>query len=686
MALLQSLFGNFEGKSLPGGRYPPVRYRYFGYPKKPRNAREGQRGAVRSQLEDGGFVRNLRPLYLCVVRANSNVSRHLRGVRDQFEVLDVEEWDRCREESQSGESGEYIFVSYTRKQFHTPEDPTAPGRPHQDDLDQLCEIGIMEARSAGVGAFWIDVLCMPDLNQRRMEAYRICDVARGCSRMVIALKDRPEMRVQRGGKEPTVDSLLSIWSSRLWTLPEMLLAPTHHDLKLYVAGITVGPCGTIPKRSMASRAYPQDGKLVRQLVDHFEGSQQLTPVELLSLGLECMVSRPKSAYSPADPIYALMALSRRRPKPNPGEGLFEAFAQLSLLNDSNALLERLICVLPPARGEPWHTLQDFWGVKLWDIYPTVQVAAIADQQTVVLDGAFGASIEWAELRKVSFVKRKTIWRTAGSFIVRFAPSCLILTTALLAQVAESPVQQFDRDGSGVTSRPNPMIGFAIALFLVAFFAVALLPYAMLSLYGGKFWSTEAVLFGLEGRADLEALERTLFGFHQGRLRWSPHGSTLSEHRLKAGEGNGGKWIDQECEATEPLNEVPLSSDVIVGNQQEPGRAEQLDPDRLFTIVDTYSMTATLIRTVHPPTVALVCGHEGGMQRTLLCSYDYRTQTFHRETVIRMPTKVLDRMDRVDKFPFSMVGRRLDPRNDKPLPAVDRGQGGYAPYSRALDLA
>jgi hypothetical protein len=47
-----------------------------------------------------------------------------------------------------------------------------------------------------------------------------------------------------------------------------------------------------------------------------------------------------------------------------------------------------------------------------------------------------------------------------------------------------------------------------------------------------------------------------------------------------------------------------------------------------------------------------------MRRVLLCSYDYKTQTFHRETVIRMPTKVLDRMDRVHKFRFSMANMPL----------------------------
>lgn len=47
------------------------------------------------------------------------------------------------------------------------------------------------------------------------------------------------------------------------------------------------------------------------------------------------------------------------------------------------------------------------------------------------------------------------------------------------------------------------------------------------------------------------------------------------------------------------------------------------------------------------------GHEGGMRRAALCSYNHNTQTFHRETIVRMPTKILDRMDRVDQVRFSL---------------------------------
>jgi hypothetical protein len=82
----------------------------------------------------------------------------------------------------------------------------------------------------------------------------------------------------------------------------------------------------------------------------------------------------------------------------------------------------------------------------------------------------------------------------------------------------------------------------------------------------------------------------------------------------------------------------------------------VDQDRIFTLVDT--MTVTPFRVVYPPSVVLICGHEEEMTRAFLCPYDYKTQTFHRETVSRLPTKVLDRMDQVERFRFPMDSRPL----------------------------
>jgi hypothetical protein len=579
-----------------------------------------------------------------------------------YNVKDVADWDRHR---RPADSGEYVFVSYTRLQYQTygPDEIDGWSAPETDeeeqrrqrmkdryrgDVDRLYQIGTTAAQKAKVRAFWIDVLCMsPDVVKR--EAHRICDVVRGANRMVIALKDTLDHQNANRGQ------LLENWASRLWTLPEMLLSPIGRDIDVYRSSSrsnTVECLEQIPKRNMARRAYTRDGaevhdtRLVRQLIDHFESNLHLAQAELLTIGLECLMNRGTKTFMQADPIYALMTLARRRPQPKADQSLFEAFAELSLLNDCDMLLERLICTLPRERGKPWHSIEDFWDVKLWDIFPTCQVAGIVDHQSVLLDGAFGASIEWSELTKTGFVKRKTFWRYVGEATVRGAPSILLVGIMLLVL--------------GVKSGSSSMLGGFTAFFVITLLVTATVPYFLLFQLSGKFWSVQALLIGVEGKADLEWLETELFGLAEGRLKWAPYSSTQSVHGVKT----EGERLDDECEALEPLdNPLPFASGVgkrtfrahggDSSDSSDNGKPTHVDPDRLFTLVDTYSMTATVFRAVHPPSVALICGHEGGMRRALLCSYDYNTQAFHRETVIRMPTKVLDRMDRVDRFRFSM---------------------------------
>jgi hypothetical protein len=199
-------------------------------------------------------------------------------------------------------------------------------------------------------------------------------------------------------------------------------------------------------------------------------------------------------------------------------------------------------------------------------------------------------------------------------------------------------------GSNVSVTKDVALGFGVTLLVIGLAIMAVLPIWVLNMYRGKFWATQAHLLGLEGVADIVWLEQQLFGICQGRLKWAANGSTQSRHHPKT----DAEHLSDECEAMQPSEDaMPVDSN-----------RDDLPPDHLFTLVDTYSMTAMVIRAVHPPSVALVCGQEGGMQRVLLCSYDYRTQTFHRETVVRMPTKVLDRMDRVNKFRFSMTNMPL----------------------------
>lgn len=72
-------------------------------------------------------------------------------------------------------------------------------------------------------------------------------------------------------------------------------------------------------------------------------------------------------------------------------------------------------------------------------------------------------------------------------------------------------------------------------------------------------------------------------------------------------------------------------------------------ERVFTLVDTNTLTVTLFSAVRPPVAVVLCGNEGGMQRALLCSYEWSSQTLYRESVLRMETPVLEKMSRVGRF-------------------------------------
>jgi len=61
------------------------------------------------------------------------------------------------------------------------------------------------------------------------------------------------------------------------------------------------------------------------------------------------------------------------------------------------------------------------------------------------------------------------------------------------------------------------------------------------------------------------------------------------------------------------------------------------------LIDTFSMTATLFESYRPPVALIIGGSEGGMKRTLACSYDVTTGTLYRETVLRLPSQTVDRI-------------------------------------------
>lgn len=655
---------NLEGVTRNGGFYDPVRYRDWAYPKVARNKYEDQdRGS--SSFEETGGAEN-RPLLQDDVEMNAISHLPANSLSVQKAEVDADdEWDDLPARRfgpeylcflTDGPEGyetwkvsdwimhhgedtdtEFVFLSYTRRQFGDNAHPT------------LIHYGIEAARSAGKRAFWVDVECIRDFDNdtegvsQSRDVYSICDIVRAAHSMVIllgpsisAITASSPQRTHVYSPE-AMESWLREWGTRVWTLPEILLCSSDHPVKLYAIGGPSPPV-QLAKRNFAARAIWQDAKRVRQLVDHYESSIHLTPLELVSIALECFAGRQTDQRNAGDMAYALMGLLRRRPAIDRSDSSFEAFARLSLANDSDALLERLICMQPVRPDAPWHEIKDAWGARLWDIEPRCQIAGIVDDETVTLDNAFGATIQWDAMEQVPFFKRPTLSRLVAKIVLRGAPAYLIL--GLVFTILGGVIQSYSdsyyySDESSLSAANIAFLAIGLVILVPSFIITMLAPPMLLNIYGGKFWSTQALFIGIEGvPSDLGWIERHLFGFNYGRLKWSPAGSTLSRHTLSA---------DGNCVALPPSQ----------GQHHSQGGGEQ---QGLFTLIDTYAMTATAFQASRPPSTIMVCGHEGGMQRAILCSYDFERGTFAREAVVRVKTIVLDRMFRVDRFRFALRRR------------------------------
>jgi hypothetical protein len=211
-------------------------------------------------------------------------------------------------------------------------------------------------------------------------------------------------------------------------------------------------------------------------------------------------------------------------------------------------------------------------------------------------------------------------------------------------------------GGGGGGANSSLIGAGVVFFLLGFSGWFMAPKLLQIILGGKFWDTQAAVFGFEGYLNVGTVERLIFGGNFGRLSWSSNGSPLSRHyNNKFGE----------CCGIDPTDDVEVSNLVEKAKTAVPGDQRVslycvvhwyllADNVQIFTLVDTYSMTVTLFEAARPPTALVICGSEGGMKRAVGCSYDWTTGTLYRETVLRMPTTVLNRMDRVNKLKFGLT--------------------------------
>ncbi|KAJ4378681.1 hypothetical protein N0V86_005552 [Didymella sp. IMI 355093] len=609
-----------SGSSAPrnGGNYDPVPYKYYSYPKLARNALEldHPRGSSDSNPQ---AERVLRPRYLCFLQKPGEPAL----------IMSVEEWVS---QYKSERNLSYIFVAYTAEQFKS-----------SDDLMALHQMADAAARNAGVMAYWVGCSCMPDQDQLQEDVYRICDVIRGAQSLVIAVGQPPNDTHDIS----TTDLMLQQWGDRIWTFPEILLAPTGKDIKVYLrGGDLMQPLG-VPKNQFAARVWKEDAHVARQLIDHYEGNLILSQLELVTLALECLHKRNTYQYLPGDYSYALMGLVRIRPRIDPTDSAFQAFARLSMANGSDQLLERLICVLPRVPNQPWHSMDDAYGAKLWEILPEgVEVSGIGHDDTVILDGCRAANVRWKSFTPVANTRRESWGRTFASIMLRISGLTFLIGIVLVS--FPNP--------SGLDAGLATHQGVGVFLIIYSVFLFFLSPWLLRLLYLGKFWDQQCWFFGFEGYMPVETIEEQIFGGRLSRLRWTTYASPLSRHHRN--EYN-------ECVADDPTTDPEIKA--LVERCKNAGPGEQ----RLFTLVDTGNMTVTLFLAARPPTCFLMAGSEGGMKRIVGCSYDWTTSTMYRETVLRMETRFEEKMSRIGRV---KVGFRREQHPVAPLTHVGEAAG------------
>ena len=600
------------------GFYEPVPYKDWQYPYDARNRYENPpyKGAPSRPLI-GQIERVSEPAYLCLAEG--------------MEIINVQQW---RKANGTDVALDYVMVSYTGQQFVT-----------DNDKYLLHAIGQHAAVAAGVQAYWLSCSCLGTGTEGEENVWRISDVIRGAFQVVIAVAG--PVGVKQVGELPV--ELLHEWGDRVWTLPELLLSP-ERDIEIYTLNRSLdsaqqleqclnNPPDQVNRRNFAR--FWEDESIVGQLLDHYEGSVILSPLELVATALKCLGRRHTTQYLPGDLSYSLMGLLRQRPNARKDDSGFQAFARLSLANDSNMLLERLICLLSPTPYAPWYSFDDHWDASLWDVYPRTQICGIGDNDTIILDGARAATIRWKSFKKVILSRNLTVMRRIAVIALTVVSPLFIAAVVMLALTAgiSQPPYSYGAD-------PTTSLKTAGGIFLALCLIVLLLsPWLIKKLYLGKVWNAQPWFFGIEGYAPLSEIETKLFGADLSRLSWSTTASSLSRHNVL----NHKDFVNY-CEGQDPQTDSEIHARI-----QRALRSTE-SQEKIFTLVDTYTMTATLFAAVKPPVAVLACGEEGGMQRALLCSYDWTNNTMYRETVLRIETPAYWRMSPIRRVRLGLQTR------------------------------
>jgi hypothetical protein len=600
----------------------------------------------------------------------------------------------------TGELAPYIFLSYASASFRHLDD-----KQRHEYLHHVAERMIdRENRQLGDGeseiqAFWLDEDCISEDNkmEKDKDVYSISDAVRSAHRVYIVLQDGTASAKRTFGQ-------------RVWTLPEALLGAgktrvcfphpsVEGDFELHDTSLT----DMYGSFWCAHQQQPQSGDVVdgkngaiewagikqdepmSMLIKHYSSTLKLSDLQLFSYAVQALADGITSRDGPGSAIsvrgytnsylaYAAMGLLSYRINPiklNEPENNFQAIARLSLVNDTDGLLERLVCMWPRDVRESYSAefpnaaagtnkilgniaKRDQYRTHLWDIKPICQVVGVGDDPdtpTVILDRCHAIPIRWKSFPSLRYSKNfKGLRNTLALNVVYYG--CLMLNIGFWSLWQAIPVSfgiSFGGSSGNSTSSGESVeiteystgdfiswyLAGAAILFALAWVASLFSPLAVRQLCNGDGGGNSNHLVGFEGTMDLRDIEIAMYGNFNNRLRYAPS-STLFSDKLRRIQ-------------TRTAHEPQAQDWDEIHRHVPPGH-------RLFTIIDTGDCTVSLIATERPPVVALVCGREGGMARALLCSWRFDNNCLYREYVMRMRSSVVDLSPRNDWLKVSLASQ------------------------------
>jgi hypothetical protein len=581
----------------------------------------------------------------------------------------------------------YIFLSFSRANYIGKPDEelremfykVAEHMLHHENLHR-------DPQDPPLEAFWVDLDCVSRdesipaghvQSKRTRDVNTISDAVRCAKRVYIVLPTE-------SGRDK------KIWGERIWTFPEVLLAAnklrycfthsssvasfTPHEFTLNDMYDSFWSEPELSSSGLDGDQQLKHENPIGHLIKHYTNSVQLSELQLFTFAIQAMAKQTTGinirGYTTKDMAYAAMGLFSYRLTPNDSDNVFQAIARLSLVNDSNQLLERLLCLSPKPKESPVETLpgsgpvgsetilhniaeQDQYGSHLWDIKPLCDVVGVGDdsyEPTVIVDRCRGIPIRWKDFPRVKYTKDLSGFSGTISKAIVYRGKVFIASGfALFSSAIALSLSLIDFRGNEtqstsdvlyvVKTRIVPQYLIAIALyFAVAFIISWFSPWAVRKLCSDSVEGCSSHLVGFEGTMPLHDLEKIIYGNFNDRLSYTASSTVFSkelrDHNLR------------------------LSKDPHDQNhwENEFKRLGLPSTHRIFTLVDTGNMTVSVISAERPPVVALMCGREGGMLRVLLCSWRFEKNCLYREGVIRMRSSIEDQATQNDWLKISLASQ------------------------------